>query len=305
MPEETILSTETTETPAETTAETTEATEEAAETTEAKPVLDTTPPPLIDAEGKLREGWIETLPEELREEESLKLYSDLPNLAKALVHAKKAVGKNKVAIPTDKSTDAEWDAFYEAVGRPKTADDYQVAVPDDLQEIFTDDRMKRARERAHKLGITQGQFEAYLSEEMQEAVNLLNAEEERNKQERVQVSEQLRQEFGQAYDERLHVAKRLVAEAIPNQEAQLNFIEKFGDDPDFIRFASVVGARMVESKNLVATLSKDTPKEARKRIEELQNTPGYMNMGSDMPKSQREAITQELRELYQSLQPTQ
>ena len=305
MPEETILSTETTETPAETTAETTEATEEAAETTEAKPVLDTTPPPLIDAEGKLREGWIETLPEELREEESLKLYSDLPNLAKALVHAKKAVGKNKVAIPTDKSTDAEWDAFYEAVGRPKTADDYQVAVPDDLQEIFTDERMKRARERAHKLGITQGQFEAYLSEEMQEAVNLLNAEEERNKQERVQVSEQLRQEFGQAYDERLHVAKRLVAEAIPNQEAQLNFIEKFGDDPDFIRFASVVGARMVESKNLVATLSKDTPKEARKRIEELQNTPGYMNMGSDMPKSQREAITQELRELYQSLQPTQ
>jgi hypothetical protein len=305
MADEPILSTETTETPTETTEETTAPTEEATETTETKPGLDTTPPPIIDAEGKLREGWIETLPEELREEESLKLYNDLPNLAKALVHAKKAVGKNKIAIPTDKSTDAEWDAFYEAVGRPKTADDYKVAVPDDLQELFTDDRVKRARERAYKLGITQGQFEAYMAEEMQEAVNILNAEEERVRQERVQISEQLRQEFGQAYDERLHVAKRLVAEAIPNQEAQLNFIEKFGDDPDFIRFASTVGARMVESKNLVATLSKDTPKEAKKRIEELQATPGYMDMSGDMSRSQRESITQEINELFKSLQPTE
>jgi hypothetical protein len=303
MAEETILSTETTETPTETTAETTE---EATETTESKPVLDTTSPPLIDAEGKLREGWIETLPEELRDEESLKLYSDLPNLAKALVHAKKAVGKNKVAIPTDKSTDAEWDAFYEAVGRPKTADDYQVAVPDDLQELFTDDRVKRARERAYKLGITQGQFEAYMAEEMQEAVNILNAEEEKVRQERVNIEEQLRQEFGaRGFEERIHISKRLVAEAIPNQEERLNFIEKFGDDPDFIRFASTVGARMVESKNLVATLSKDTPKEAKKRIDELMATPGYLDMSGDMSKSQRESITQELRELHKSLQPTE
>ncbi len=72
-------------------------------------------------------------------------------------------------------------------------------------------------------------------------------------------------------------------------------------DPDFVRFAANVGSRMVESNALVAELTQQTPNEVSVKIKELEATPGYMSLGSDMTNERRSAITAELRELYQSV----
>lgn len=266
----------------------------------------TTPSFLVDADGNFSENWRESLDEDIREEKCLDVVTNFPSAIKQLVHAQKGVGKNKIAVPTDKSDASEWDAFYTAVGRPKTVDDYKVDVPEDFKEIFTDDRMSKARAIAHELGVTQKQFEGWVKHEINSAMELLQKEEKDEEAARAIAESKLKEEFGQAYQERMNVANRLLAEAIPNEESRLNFLEKYGSDPDFIRFASVVGARLVESKAMVAELTQNTPGQAREKIQTLQATEGYLN-GTLKQKDpvRHEQITNELRDLYKQLYPEQ
>ena len=79
----------------------------------------------------------------------------------------------------------------------------------------------------------------------------------------------------------------------------MRFLEEFGDNPTFIRFASFVAAKMVESKALVAELSKDTPGEAKAKIKELQA------IAYDRTKSveERQEATNKMRELYKTVHP--
>jgi hypothetical protein len=257
-------------------------------------------------DGTFVDNWEQLLPEEIRtgNEETLKLYRDLPNLAKAMLHHKSVVGKNKIPLPDKKSSPEEWNEFYRAVGRPETPGDYKVEAPEDLQEIYNDEALKSAKEAAHAAGITQPQFEAMLKWDMDRTVKFLEAEEKAEQEAVKQAEEALRREFGAAYDQRIHVANRLVAETLPVQEQQMAFLEKFGNDPDFVRFASKVGSKLVESNALVAEMTTDTPGEIQGKIDKLMATPGYMDYASDMDPKEKERITNEIMELRRQQQPT-
>lgn len=68
---------------------------------------------------------------------------------------------NKVAVPTDASTPAEWDAFYEKMGRPASDDKYEVTVPDDLKGLTLDEAaLKEFRSTAFKNGLNGKQAKA-------------------------------------------------------------------------------------------------------------------------------------------------
>jgi hypothetical protein len=140
-----------------------------------------------------------------------------------------------------------------------------------------------------------------MSNEVKEVGELIEAEEQATIQARNDAENALKKEFGGAYDERMHVANRLVAEAFPKEEERMNFLEEFGNNSNFIRFASKVGARMAESSALVADLTQKTPSEAQARIKELKATPGYMALDGTMTQPERDKITAEIRELYKEI----
>ena len=86
------------------------------------------------------DNWKDKLPEEFRNEECLELIknsdgkADFNEMVKQFVNQRKAIGKNKVAIPTDKSDENEWNSFYEAIGRPKTHMGYNAPeIPEELK----------------------------------------------------------------------------------------------------------------------------------------------------------------------------
>lgn len=280
------------------------------ETTETKDkTLVETPVSPVKPDGTFIENWYqhELLPEGVRGEKSLEVIKTFPDLVKRTVNAEKLVGRNKIALPTDKSKPEEWDALYLALGRPKTAEEYQVEVPDDLKDIFTSERLARSFQRAHKIGATQKQVAEYMAGEIEEARQMLAEQEKFEAEEKVRIKKEaednLRQEFGMAYDERVHVANRLIAEAFDNEEEKMAFTEKYGNDPVIVRLMSKIGARMTEHKALIAELTTNTPAEAQAKIKQLEATPGYMQVNSDMPKEQRESITAQIRELYKQVYP--
>ena len=276
--------------------------------TQTQDTVLTQPISIVKPDGTFIEGWRDKLPEELRGEECLGLVNDFPEMVKQFVNQRKAIGKNKVAIPTDKSDENEWNVFYEAIGRPKTETGYNVPdIPEELSEIFTEERLTRAKQRAYKLGATQKQFSEYLQGEMEEVVQTLKdqAEDEAKqlRETRLNAEKELRAELGAAFDERLHIANRLMTEAIPKEADRVAFKERYGNDVMIIRLLSNIGARMSEHTNLIAELTDKTPTEIDGQIKTLENDPRYTNINSDMTKEEREQHAERIRELYKKRYP--
>ena len=255
-------------------------------------------PIIVNQDGSFGENWRNALPEEIRGEECWDVVTDFGNMAKQFVNQRKAIGKDKVVLPGANATPEEKSAFYDSIGRPKTPADYKVDVPEEMSEFYTPEVVAEQAKLAHEIGATNEQFAAYMQKSMERDAQLIQQQAEARTQAVRSAEDTLRKEFGAAYDQRIHVANRLVSEALPNEEAQMDFIEKFGSDPDFIRFASVVGGRLVESKALVAELSTDTPGEAQKKINQLMATPGYMDVNDKvMSADQRQALTDQILDL--------
>lgn len=266
---------------------------------------------LTNADGSLAENWMnhESLDETIRGHESLKTVTDLPNAFKQLVTANQTLGKDKVVLPGPNATDEERGAFWDAVGRPKTAGDYKVEVADELKEIFTPERMAKAQEIAHKLGATKEQFEAYMNHEIETATQMLSGQQDAQQAQWDADEKEIRERLGAAREERVHVANRLIAEICKGDEGkerQLALLKKFSHDPDFIEFASDCGAKLVAHKALVAELKQDTPAEGKKKMDELRATPGYITADpetgrllKDTDPARHKRITEEITTLVQ------
>ncbi len=262
----------------------------------------------VKPDGTFIENWKDLLPEELREEKSLDSVTDFNNAIKQLVNHKKMVGKDKVVLPNDKSSEDEWNSFYEAIGRPKTHTGYKdPEIPEELSEIFSKDRLERAKERAYTLGATQKQFDEFIKGEMQEVVQTIQqSEQDRLKSirdQKLSAEKELRAELGAAYDERIHLANKVITEGIKDETKRVEFIEKYGNDPDVIRLLSYVGARTSEHTTMIAQLTQKAPTEVQNRIKEIESNPKFRNINSDMTSTERDQLTTELRQLYQQLHP--
>ena len=293
--EPTLLASESTEPVVDPSTPSTPVAEPAA--TPVAPILSTPVSP-VKSDGTFIENWKDMLPDDLKNEESLNLIEDFPGMVKQFVNQRKAIGKNKVVLPTDKSDENEWNMFYEALGRPKTETGYNAPeIPEGMSEIFTEERLNAAKAIAYKMGATQKQFAEYLNYEVGQVAALAGNEQKAELEARAGAEKELRTELGAAYDERMHVANRIVTEAFPEEEKRMQFLEKYGNDVDFIRFASIIGSRMSEHTTLIGKLTQRTPNELQGRIKELQNTKGYLQIGSDMSSDERQRITDELRDL--------
>jgi hypothetical protein len=269
--------------------------------TEAEVTQTTEPAALVNPDGTFAADWHSRLPDDLGKEESLKPFTSVAGLAKAYRDTKKLIGGDRIPVPTEKSPPEVWDAWHAAGGRPKTADDYQVDIPEDLGDIFTKERLAEARKLAHELGVSQKQFDGYMKFEMARTAKFMQDEEAAEEAAKLAANDILKKEFGGAYDERMHVSNRLVEEAFAGkEEAKLAFLEKFGNDPDFIRFTSVVGARLVESKAMVAQLTTNTPGEAKDRITTIE---AKLYSRGELPDSERESLHAELTKLYKVAHP--
>jgi hypothetical protein len=118
----------------------------------AAPAAPTNPYPVGD--------WRHGLPDELRNDDSIKVLNDVHTLAKSYVHARKAIGANKVALPSKHATEDDIQKFYDELGRP-ALDKYEVQPPKDAK--FVDkDTLDKLKPLAHKVGIMPQQLNAIL-----------------------------------------------------------------------------------------------------------------------------------------------
>jgi hypothetical protein len=238
----------------------------------------------LNEDGTFAENWTEELPEDLREYAGKLDVPDFPALVKKTMHAESRIGKDKVVVPTKDSSEAEWDAWYRAIGKPDTADDYKIEIPEELEGHYDPEFLKSLQQWAFEHHVPAGLFTEFMAFDAERAVAGLAEQARAAETEKLEAEGALRKEFGQAYEDRMHNARRLLHEFAPDTTHRTQILEKYGNDPGFIRLVSDIANKMIDSEILRGELpSAPTPKQADERLAEINATPGFLVPFADGP----------------------
>ena len=237
-----------------------------------------TPAPIsyVGVDGNFIDNWQTHLTDtSLHDDKTLGTLKNVENLAKSYVHVRKQVPMDKVAIPTETSGPEIYDAFYKAGGRPDTAD-YVYEPPEDISsEDLSPEFTKAAFGRLHAKGASQAvvtEMMAIYTDHLREVEKAVDAAEE---QEKAECLTALRNKWGAGYDERIHLANRMVADNCNTVEMQDYIIDRIGNDPVIGDFLANMASKFKESRIItdVDTPSADTDA----KIKELMNSDAYQN----------------------------
>lgn len=230
----------------------TEGTDTSTDTTESagatETTAETTQTTTAGATQATAADWKSSIPEDIRANPSIAKFMASDSLeafagtvAKSYVNASQMIGRDKVPLP---KTDEDWEGWYEAAGRPKTAAEYELSVPDGVPEgIYENDKADLFKEQAHKAGLNGRQaqelhdwFVSTTSEEMARS-----ADEGRAKMEAAEAA--LKSEWGRAYDQKLAAAKKAAIDYGGEGLAQWLESSGQGNNPHFVKaFARVAEA---------------------------------------------------------------
>jgi hypothetical protein len=165
------------------------------------------------------------------------------------------IGQDKLVIPTNNSTEDQWDEVYNKLGRPESADKYTLDAKSEVISL-DDNAVKQFAETSHKLGLNnkqaQGLLEFYKTN-MEGTAQQAKVDAETAQ---AQAEQQLRSEWGREFETKVKQASSL-AKANMNPEIldmTLSNGARLGDHPEIIKgFAKIAG--MMSEDKIVSTES--------------------------------------------------
>lgn len=134
--------------------------------------------------------------------------------------------------------------------RPKAAADYKLPeLPEALKDMpINEDLANAFREKAHKAGFSQGQFEMAVGEFLQMAPTLVNAGMQFNSQDTVKA---LQENWGADYSKNAGAAWRATEQLASQAGVTLEEIEtQLGNIPAFNKIMAVVGMQLKEDTSV-------------------------------------------------------
>jgi len=238
---------------------------------EEKPVL--SGDPVEKTPEQIQDDWKAGLSDDLRADKSLENIKDISSLAKSYIHAQRLVGADKIPVPNKFATEKDWNAVYEKLGRPKTADEYKYNLSED-QKVDTE-ALKNFSSQAHKLGLLPTQAQGMVNYYNEMVGKQLADAESISTSQREKAMTELKTEWGQAYDQKLQKANTVVSSVFPKGIMSINLEDgtKLGDHSEVIKAFAALGEKMGEDD----IIKSDgpvymTPKQIEKQIGELQQT---------------------------------
>lgn len=135
-------------------------------------------------------------------------WKDPMELANGYRNLEKLVGVDKLPMPKDDADAEGWQRVYDRLGRPSSAEDYKLPVPDGDSGEFA----KAAAGKFHELGLS--------GKQAQELANWWNSTQQEKMQGLAQQQQQqadaelgeLQKEWGQAYEENVELGRRAARE---------------------------------------------------------------------------------------------
>ena len=184
-------------------------------------------------------SWKEIISKEYRSNPNIEKFTEIDALAKSYINAVSMIGSDKIPVPTNNSTDEQWNEIYTKLGRPESPDKYKLDVKS---------------ENAHKLGLNnkqaQGILEFYKNNmeqsAQQQSINTETAQ--------ADAEAQLRKEWGRSFDENIKRAGSLAKANMSPEllDMQMKDGTRLGDHPEIIKgFANI--ANLISEDKIIGT----------------------------------------------------
>lgn len=234
----------------------------------------------INADLTLKEGWENVLvPEAQRGKGVYKMVKSVQDAFNMLGNQATMIGKQgKVYAAPDKDAKPEEQAaFYRSLGVPDKPGDYKFEVPKGMEAHYQTPEVKAVLERFHKARLTPEQVQTVIAADAELQGRFAEQLSKQSEAERLAGENELKQRWGAAYTERLHIANRVIAENVSEKDREA-VLAAIGNNPWVADFLANIGKRFMEAKVMVDDQSgAQTTAEMTNQINEKMLTPAYMD----------------------------
>jgi hypothetical protein len=239
----------------------------------------TEPSNFFGADGALNEGWQGSLDEDIRDEKSLMSFKNAKDLAKSYVMTKKMVGQNVIKMPSDTSTQGEWDEYHKAGGRPETAADYNLAAPEGMTpevaaQVFPEARMEQWKQRLFDSGISQKAASKLIAEYGNDMATDLQASQHAKEEKVANVVSDLTAEWGAAYQQKMHYGDMAIDDFTGGDVDMQEKLAYLRDDSLVVQLLAHFGKFLGEGKP-PSHMAIPTPSDYQDQIDTLMADPLY------------------------------
>ena len=226
-------------------------------------------------DGGQQAGWFESLPDELRNAPSLKSFEgkDVPELAKALVHAQQMIG-GSVKVPGEGATEEDWNKFYTKVGRPENVEGYEVTPPMLQGGVeIPPENIEGLKTFAHKNGLSNSQLSSLVNYLAEEA----NSDYLSSKEALEAGLKPLKDGWGKAFEKNLALASRAIQTFDPSGDLMKALSDSGAENhPSVIKFFHGQGVRLMEDGLIVTDATGPVTRErAADKIKEIMSDPKH------------------------------
>lgn len=243
-------------------------------------------------------SWLEGLGD-LGKDPSLQMFKEPSALAKSWVNAQKMIGADKVVIPKADAPDADWDAFYNKVGRPESPDKYELKLPEGI--TMDDNLAKGFKEVAHKTGLSPRQVQKIVEWDAQQKIEQAKAMEASQTNELRGALDAYKQEVGGEERFKATVDKAKSAVRTLADDGFKKFLRDsgVGSRPEAIAFFAKLADMMGEDKIRDGTgvpFTNEDPAVIQSQIEDIE-----ARMFKDTGNSNMSAWVEQRNKLYERL----
>ena len=199
--------------------------------------------------------WKDSISEEYRKDPNIEKFTEIDALAKSYINATKMIGQDKVAVPTNNSTEEAWNEVYDKLGRPESAEKYSLDAKSKVVSL-DDNAVKQFAETSHKLGLNNKQAQGLLEFYKTNMEGTAQQAKIDTETAQAQAEQELRSEWGREFDTKVKQAGSLAKANMKPEilDMTLSNGTRLGDHPEIIRGFAKIAGMMAEDK-IVSTES--------------------------------------------------
>ena len=199
--------------------------------------------------------WKDSISEEFRKDPNIEKFTEIDALAKSYINATKMIGQDKLAIPTNNSTEEAWNEVYDKLGRPESAEKYSLDAKSKVVSL-DDNAVKQFAETSHKLGLNNKQAQGLLEFYKTNMEGTAQQAKIDTETAQAQSEQALRSEWGREFDTKVKQAGSLAKANIKPEVLDMTLSNgtRLGDHPEIIKGFAKIAGMMAEDK-IVSTES--------------------------------------------------
>jgi hypothetical protein len=190
----------------------------------------------------------------------------------------KLLGNDKVPIPKNAEDIEGWSRFSKAMGIPDKAEAYglpDAQIPDTMKDLTFD--KQQFAEIVHSFKLTPDQAKGLWGAYTKQNIEAYGKAMEAHKTDMIKVVNQLKSEWGDAYDGNVELGQMVINKFSADKESADYITSVLTKDPKAIKFLAKIGEQFAENKigDFGYKRFSLSPEQAREEIEKISKDPNH------------------------------